>query len=125
MAIAGKTEKWLSEELHKGRFICISIRRFIPYFSFNFSCFEHNESLPVTSWFWNFMSLFGCFHFWVLTHFPEVICPRYDLGMACNITCHYCDYRLWHSVDTCKLFYSQLYLTVISFLQNFPQIKRR
>ena len=63
----------------------------------------------------NFMSLFGCFHFWVLTHFPEVICPRYDPGMASNITCHYCDYRLWHSVDTCKLFYSYTWQSYLSF----------
>ena len=26
------------------------------------------------------MSLFGCFQFWVHTHFPEVIYPRYGLG---------------------------------------------
>ena len=70
-------------------------------FFFQFQLLWANESLPVISWFWKFfdISLFGCFQFWVPTHIPEVICPRYDPDQVSHF--HLCtatsidDYLLW------------------------------
>ena len=35
-------------------YLQIDMKIHFSYFSFNFSCFEHIESLPVISWFWTF-----------------------------------------------------------------------
>ena len=66
--------------LHKERFICRSVSRFI-------SLIFYQLQLLWTYWVFTgyfvilkilCMSQFGCFQFWGPTHFPEVICLRYD-----------------------------------------------
>ena len=83
-----------SSSLHEEKFICRSIIRF-------FSLILYQLQLLWTYWVFTsyfvilkifYMSLFRCFRFWAPTHFPEVICPRYDPDlMACpynKITFH-------------------------------------
>ena len=50
---------------------------YFSYLSFNFTCFEQTEFLPVISWFWKFYV-----PIWAPTHFPEVICFRYNPVMV-------------------------------------------
>ena len=73
MIIAGETKVLLEE-----RFICILISRFISLIFLStlnalniLSLYQLFRDIEI------FMSLFGCFQFWVSTFFLEVICPRY------------------------------------------------
>ena len=70
------------------------------FFSFNFSCFEHIEFLPVIRGIRNFVSLFGRFRFWAPTLFLEVICPRYGPEKSPSLSvlkchCAYLVLRAW------------------------------
>ena len=60
----------------------LQLGSFLLFSFFNFSCLEHVDSLQVISQFWKFFVILkACFfHFWFSapTHFPEVICPRYN-----------------------------------------------
>ena len=73
MIIAGETKVLLEE-----RFICILISRFISLiFLSTLNALNILSLYQLFLDFEIFMSLFGCFQFWVSTSFLEVICPRY------------------------------------------------
>ena len=59
-------------------YLQINKQVYFSYFSSNFSCFEHIESFPVISWFWNFFVCPYSGGFFLPTHFLEVISPRCD-----------------------------------------------
>ena len=62
-------------------FSSIGVIRSQLYFSFNFICFEHIQSLPVISWFWFFLHVpIWALPIWAPICFPEVTYPRYDPG---------------------------------------------
>ena len=88
---------------NRKKYFCRSISRFVSLVFLSASVTLNILSLYQLSLdFESFsMSLFGCFQFWVHTHFPEVIYPRYGLGgiIFLTWTALQCDLEKWVSND--------------------------
>ena len=91
------------EIIEENIYFCRSISRFISLVFLSASVTWNILSLSQLSLDFESlsMSLFGCFQFWVHTHFPEVIYPRYGLGGIIFLiwTAPQCDLEKWVSND--------------------------